>query len=382
MRLRGSARLIDLVWLAWLLVPLHLPPDRRWLPTLLVLLLFPGVHLIDQRLAGPALWMLRGAVFAAGVALFPSNPFAHTLFMYAGMPGTRATPREAVGVMIAVLAAAYAYFAWAHLETPYYAITSVVVLGIGATVLAQRARDQAREALAGKDQEIARLARLAERERIARDLHDLLGHTLTLIAIKSELAGRLVAPDPARAAEEIREVGAVARRSLSEVRQAIAGMHTLLLREALDGAAAVLTAAGLKVERSIAPLPALGDAEEAALAQAVTEASTNILRHARGARQVRLAVAQEQACLVLRVEDDGAAAALLPGNGLRGMQARLAALGGTVSLQAGTPGTRLMITLPWPAGAAVGAAVDAAAGETPSPGQREDPAHALAHRPG
>ena len=191
--------------------------------------------------------------------------------------------------------------------------------------------------------EIERLAKMAERERIARDLHDVLGHTLSVIALKSELASKLIERDPARAAREIREVNDVARDALAQVRSAVTGYRASGLSaefEAMKRAFETASVA-LSVEAEPRPLP---PAHENALALVLREASTNVLRHAHAKTcSVRLAYRDDMARLEITDDDRGGEAR--EGNGLAGMRERVAALGGSL-VRDGRAGMRLEITLP------------------------------------
>jgi two-component system sensor histidine kinase DesK len=187
------------------------------------------------------------------------------------------------------------------------------------------------------------LAAVAERERIARDLHDLLGHTLSVIVIKSELAAKLSARDPARAALEIADVERISRTALNEVRRAIHGYRGASLRDEVSNGRTALEAAGVSLATDLRPV-VLGPDEEHALALAVREALTNVIRHAGASRcAVRLAAADGRVEVV--VEDDGRGGAHVEGAGLSGMRARLADVGGTVACD-GTRGTRLVLSVP------------------------------------
>ncbi len=203
------------------------------------------------------------------------------------------------------------------------------------------------------DEEIERLAALAERERIARDLHDLLGHTLSVIVVKSELAARLAEGEPARARDEMRDVERIGREALSEVRAAVVGYRAKGLRGELDGARRALAAAG--VETTVqADLPALPVAYESALALALRESVTNVVRHA-GARHASIRIAMEPSGVVLEVTDDGRGGSGPEGAGLTGMRERIADLGGSVERDGGS-GTRVRVTLPLEATTTVTAA--------------------------
>jgi two-component system, NarL family, sensor histidine kinase DesK len=195
--------------------------------------------------------------------------------------------------------------------------------------------------------ELARNAVAEERLRFARDLHDLLGHTLSLIALKSELAAKLLPGDPARARDEITEVQQVTRQALTEVREAVHGYRRLAFADALDGARAALSAAGIdcRVETSAPDLP--GDVESV-LAWAVREAATNVVRHS-GARACAITLSGDDRAVELRVDDDGAGAVngAAGGTGLAGLAERARPLHGT--LEAGARpggGFRLRLTLP------------------------------------
>jgi two-component system sensor histidine kinase DesK len=247
--------------------------------------------------------------------------------------------------MITVLLASFGYFAWHQMSGLYYGLVAVIVLGVGSATLAARANRETQQAIAGKDSEIERLAKRAERERIARDLHDLLGHTLSLVAIKADLAGRFVAMGDERSVTEIEQIGRIARDALAQVREAIAGLRRVGLRDALRASRTMLEASGLETRVQDDPVPNLSDAQEIALAQAVLEASTNIVRHS-GASRAAIGLLLDSDSVGVRIDDNGKGGCIEPGNGLRGMGERLRALGGKLEHQDLNPGLRLTATLP------------------------------------
>lgn len=191
--------------------------------------------------------------------------------------------------------------------------------------------------------EVERLAKMAERERIARDLHDVLGHTLSVIALKSELASKLIERDPTRAAQEIREVNDVAREALAQVRSAVTGYRTSGLSAEFEAMRKAFDTAGvaLSVEAETLTLPPI---HENALALVLREASTNVLRHA-NAKTCRVRLAHQNNVALLEIVDDGTGGDSREGNGLLGMRERIAALGGSL-VRDRRSGTRLEITLP------------------------------------
>ncbi|WP_248961448.1 sensor histidine kinase [Sphaerisporangium perillae] len=178
--------------------------------------------------------------------------------------------------------------------------------------------------------EVARLAAGEERLRIARDLHDLLGHSLSLIVLKSELAARLAEQGSPRAAGEIRDVESVARLALQEVREAVTGYRQRGLSEELDSARAALTAAGVTVTVRTTGTP-LPDALDGLFGWAVREGVTNVVRHARAGR-CDIAVTFESDAATLEITDDGRAAGPCEaGSGLTGLAERVQAAGGTLA---------------------------------------------------
>ncbi|WP_449483949.1 sensor histidine kinase [Streptomyces avidinii] len=193
---------------------------------------------------------------------------------------------------------------------------------------------------------VAQLAANEERLRMARDLHDLLGHSLSLITLKSELAGRMLPDQPDAAARQVADIEQVSRQALVDVREAVSGYRRPTLPGELAGARTALTAAGI-----LADLPAqaaeLPEETESALAWALREAVTNVVRHS-GAKRctVTLTAGQTLAGPVaeLTVTDDGAGGSAVAGggavagNGLTGLAERLEAVGGT--LTAGPAGPR------------------------------------------
>jgi two-component system sensor histidine kinase DesK len=223
--------------------------------------------------------------------------------------------------------------------------------GIGLLILVMRdlriRNDQLRAARA----ELAELAVAEERARFARDLHDLLGHSLSVIALKAELAGRLL-PDRAEdAAHEVAELETVARSALTEVRDAVGGYRQPTLDGELAGARMALSAAGISADVVRAP-DQLDSSVEGVLAWAVREGATNVIRHS-GARHCTLRVSSGAGDAGVEVVDDGIGAASVNGdaggNGLVGLAERARSLGGRV--EAGVRpggGYRLAVTVPTP----------------------------------
>jgi two-component system sensor histidine kinase DesK len=287
-----------------------------------------------------------GLMVVLGAGLMPLNVAAVTYVLYgSALAPLVLSPRRAVAVF--VLLAAAMMLELAVLDIPdRLVIVSWVTFLIFATgganlYLGERERQHAR--LRRANEEIEGLATIAERERIARDLHDVLGHTLSVIALKAELASQLAETDTARAVAEIREVEVVSREALSEVRAAVEGYRSKGLSGELLHARRALSASGVTLDvdvESIHIVPTL----ETVLALVLREAVTNVMRHAR-ATTCRIRLHRRESSLVLTVEDNGIGGAR-PGAGLSGMLERVRSAGGRLDIDS-TNGVAIRATFPW-----------------------------------
>ncbi|MFG2702677.1 sensor histidine kinase [Streptomyces shenzhenensis] len=206
---------------------------------------------------------------------------------------------------------------------------------------------------------VAHLAANEERLRLARDLHDLLGHSLSLITLKSELAGRMLPDHPDKAAQQVVDIEQVSRQALVDVREAVTGYRRPRLAAELAGAQVALTAAAVTAEVPADPdLTGVPDEGEAALAWALREAITNVVRHS-GASACTVELLRRQTLdgpvLELAVEDNGSGGSGKgPGNGLTGLTERLEKTGGTLEAGRVKRGFRLVARVPLGSGVAVG----------------------------
>ncbi|WP_432138716.1 MULTISPECIES: sensor histidine kinase [unclassified Streptomyces] len=198
---------------------------------------------------------------------------------------------------------------------------------------------------------VAQLAANEERLRLARDLHDLLGHSLSLITLKSELAGRMLPAHPDKAAQQVADIEQVSRQAMVDVREAVTGYRRPRIAAELAGAKVALTAAGVTAEIPAEPdLDGVPEVSESALAWALREAVTNVVRHS-GARRCTVDLVRRQSLdgplLELCVEDDGSGGSGGgPGNGLTGLTERLEKAGGTLEAGSARPGFRLVARVP------------------------------------
>ena len=342
--------------------PIVEPSLLLWLGTIASLIVFVCIFqplYATGRAQQKRLWML-GITFLLGLIVFPWNGGGSTYFIYtaAFIPFLIESSRRVVTLILiesAIILAEGAAFTLAiphgpfHVGWPntFFAIFLVMVIGGGNIFFAEqkRAESKLRAAL----EENVTIAAVAERERIARDLHDVLGHTLSVIVLKAELAGRLVPLDPDRAVAEMADVERTSRTALAEIREAIGGYRSRGLAAEIDAARRTLDAAGVTLVAESKPdRESLSPQEETALALALREAVTNIVRHAR-ATTCSLHFVSEAGHRRLVVEDDGQNTVVREGNGLRGMRERIESLGGQFSLECGIAqnrGTRLTLELP------------------------------------
>ncbi|MEU0220846.1 histidine kinase [Streptomyces sp. NPDC006265] len=206
---------------------------------------------------------------------------------------------------------------------------------------------------------VAQLAANEERLRLARDLHDLLGHSLSLITLKSELAGRMLPGRPDEAAQQVADIEQVSRQALVDVREAVTGYRRPRLHAELAGARAALTAAGVTPALPGEPdLDGVPEESESALAWALREAVTNVVRHS-GARRCTVELLCRQTLdgpvLELTVEDNGSGGAGTgQGNGLAGLTERLTKAGGALEAGPLKSGFRLVARVPTAGPADVG----------------------------
>ncbi|CAN5763773.1 sensor histidine kinase [soil metagenome] len=357
--------------------------DRRW-PTewwhlvyLSILVFQPALSPVTQ----PIDWIVTAGIVAVGTALYvigerrdPTdvepviaafvvvgsigvfvNGGAAVLFVYAAaLAGRFASRARAQRWMIGMTLIMLGLFAVSPIPLLYrvasFAMPVAFVWIVGYQVMYDIEREREAARLRVDNARVERLAMLGERERIARDLHDLIGHTLTGIVVRAQLIRRLTESDPARAAHEAEAVEQIARGALAEVRDAVSGWRHHALDVEIDGARAALTAAdvALSVEQDTAV--SLSSSVEAALALAVREAVTNVVRHA-DATTCTIGIVASDDDVRLTVADDGVGSP--PGSpegaGLAGMRERIAALGGRLDRNGAADGTRgmtLTVTLP------------------------------------
>ncbi|MCH6167459.1 sensor histidine kinase [Pseudonocardia alaniniphila] len=290
------------------------------------------------------------ALVGVAMALSMGSTWATLLIYTAQVTGAAIRrPRAVVAVvLVAVLAGASQWWSAAGLlvvawEAGYAVVVGFYAMAFGWVADTFRELDRARS-------ELARLAVAEERLRFARDLHDLLGHSLSVIALKSELATRLLDRDLGRVGAEVRDIEAVSREALAEVRAAVSGYRgSVDLAAELRSARSALAAAGVAAEID-EPGPPLPPDVDALLAWTVREGTTNIVRHS-GAGRASIRLRTDDGGAEVELLDDGSGSqcddAAPEGNGLHGLAERITAASG--ALEAGTApggGFRLAVRVP------------------------------------
>jgi len=352
-------RLFMVAWLAFFIYPLAAFLTDRFSTEMRIygLLLLLALALIwawfwIRILAGPDHRFLLPAIVGATLILvvftLRTPPQYGSLFLYPVIMAGAAFPwRRGVAavVVLSVLAAVIELARGESITTSAGQLLNELLVGFAA--VAGRLLVEANRQLSQAREQIARLAVGEERLRFARDLHDLLGHSLSVIALKSELAGRLIKTTPGLAANEVEDIEQVARDALREVRDAVAGYRQPSLSAELAGAREALTAAGieLRAEGEHMPLP---PAVEAVLAWAVREGVTNVMRHSQ-AKRCTIRIFKKDGSAAVEVVDDGRGGTPEPGSGLHGLRERVLERGGTLTAEPlPHEGFRLRVTVPLP----------------------------------
>ncbi len=309
---------IPYLWLFYLSLPVWSWIIRPASTTVLLfgilsLILFLGIYFNAYWRRGRAVFWNIGALAVLGLVWSPFNSAAIVFYISApGLAGAAGPPRIGRRVLAAI--AVVIVLATLLLDhPPLRGLLTLCLCGVvGATNIYFAELSRKGDALRRSQEEVERLATIAERERIARDLHDLLGHTLSVITLKAELARKLSERGDERAATEIADVERISRDALRQVREAVEGYREAGLAGELARARLVCDAREITLDTDVAPVD-LETRQEAALAMVLREAVTNIARHAR-ATHCRIALSREPSEIVLSIHNNGRPARFLPGH--------------------------------------------------------------------
>lgn len=349
MRRRWRLRWLGVIWVAYLIVPAataaDLPEPRRSLGIALAaafaFLYAAAILTRGQRWRSQYVPIVLLVISVAGPPIFGKGWSELAIFALLlpliMWPWSRALP-----ITVIVFAYEVVGIVWFNWDGATDHSSTIFSLGAGVAAITGvagliRTNAQLREARG----ELAHLAVTEERLRFARDLHDLLGHGLTTIVVKTELAAKLTDVDPPRAAAELADIQRIARQALADVRETVAGYRGLTLAAEIEGARRVLAAAGVTCVARPPERPLPVDVE-AALAWVVREGTTNVLRHSH-ATACEITIGHVNGAAELHLVDNGVArvaqdAHPASGHGLQGLHERLAAVDGTLEAGPGPDG--------------------------------------------
>lgn len=337
---------IHLVYLVFLFLPwLFFPPTRiDVLVAIAATLVYLPVHFGGFITEGPRKIWFIAVTAVLGIAVGPFHTGFSVFHIYAAAMAGFLRPFKLSGLVFAGCAIV---FVASGLLLNHHILELAIGLIISIVVWISTLSDaEERELYQQAERERtleAQQASLVERERIARDLHDLLGHTLTLVALKADLAGRLIDTDIVRAKQEIESIQTSSREALSDVRITLRGLTSTNIKRELENGRSALEAAGVALHVQ-GEYPSLSADRDTAFGLLIREAVTNIVRHS-SATEATIRFNTEDDVFKVTVSDNGEAGSVIEGSGLSGLRARLEALGGMFSVSE-TGGIHLHASLP------------------------------------
>lgn len=347
------------VWLIYLplyFVPIMLfykePIELLWAGLTLVVFLGLYFHAYWVK-RQQTIYHIIGIVTLGTLAAFVA-PTANTLFVYAGAFCSRLQPvKYSVAMLVSILLWIVCISWLFNFNLYFYFPALIFTTVVGLIQIYQCALDKNKQALILSHKEIQRLAQVAERERIARDLHDLIGHTFSVITLKADLAGRLLAKDLDKARTEVQQIEDISRQALSQVREVVSGYRTSDLLSELANAKNVLASLDINFDYQFENIQEeqleLDNASNKELAIVLRELVTNIIKHAK-ASQVTATIKQLDGKILLTVQDDGQGFKTNQhsGFGIKGMEERMQKLKGFIKIKSGgeVTGTLSEICLP------------------------------------
>lgn len=349
---RWVAPVFGLLWLWAPTVDFALSDPSAWQVILVAagLAAFAPLFLLAVATRRPVLPPVLGMLaISAALTLAADDAFGWMFVWTASAAAVRLSGRESAKAVVAITALAAATLALTDPQAAVFWGTTSAVAATGALWLLIGGLLRANEALRDARAELAEMAVADERLRFSRDLHDLLGHDLSLIALKAELAGKLLPARVDDAKTEVEQIRELTRSALEQVRAAVGGYRQPTLPSELAGARIALEAAGIELQVDGPDAPLDPDVD-AVLAWAVREGATNAIRHS-GARRAEITVRPGPGTTELEIADDGHGAPAVDGggHGLTGLRERAQSVGGTVEAGAG-PGGGFRVTVRVPAG--------------------------------
>ena len=358
---RSDVGWVPYMWLVYLLaliIPWYTGSFDSWghAAHAIAVPLFLVLYFRGYWVEGGSLVLVISSIIAIGILLSLVNSGSVIFFIYGAAFCSRfRNARHGVITLLIILGVTSIYLSILdlHWMTAFFGTIMTALIGVINLYYAEMGRKN--QMLKLSQEEVRHLATVAERERIARDLHDLLGHTLSVITLKSELASKLVARDPERATHEIKDVEDISRRALKQVRQAVAGYRDSGLAGEVANVKQGLEVLGIALHFQ-PPAVDFSPKSEAVLAMVLREAVTNIIRHSQATR-CAISFSVQGPNLEMIVEDNGVGGPLNEGGGLTGMRERLASIGGSLQLES-QDGVQLKAIVPIELSQSIGAQDD------------------------
>ncbi|WP_226545819.1 sensor histidine kinase [Bacillus thuringiensis] len=299
------------------------------------------------------LWACIQMVFTLSFALF-YNPFMILFGYFTASAMGFAPSKKVFRVLLCLLVIMLGTFIFLNINQltipnlvniiPMFILMLITPFGMRNFNQKKMLKNQLNEA----NEQIKDLVKREERQRIARDLHDTLGHTLSLITLKSQLVEKLIVKNPERASVEAKEITQTSRTALKQLRELISDMRMITVEEELEQIKAILQAATIELEiKQETSASSLSPIEQNILGMCLREAVTNVVKHSKATR-CTVSVLESQGELILIVEDNGVGLVDQnhDGNGIRGMKERIALIDGFVELGTINPGTLLTVKVP------------------------------------
>jgi len=335
-----------LIYLLFYFTPwLFRAPELKDIIALIVaLVVFIPIHFIAFNKSSPKFIGMILLTQAIGFIIAPFYGMHGVFHIYASVQAGFQRPVKRAGVLLILLAVSFIVLSLILREN-WFEVAPVLFIGAvtGIGCIASSEEIELRQYLERTSELDKQRAALAERERIAADLHDLLGHTLTMVALKAEVADKFMDKDIERARREIREIRNEARAALSDVRQAVSGMTATTIETEVKRAEKILGAAGIALSIS-GTLPIVSAHQDKVLGMAIREAITNIVRHSK-AKSTELSFVQRKNGLDISIKDNGIGGSYTPGAGLTGLKRRIESLGGSVDIDIGK-GAHIKLSTP------------------------------------
>lgn len=343
----GLIPYLSLAYLAIFFVNLYFDPvsDISALVVAVGLIAFLACYFSSLWVHGPQLIACIASIFIIGVVMAQFNFGASVFFVYAAAACSQfKTYRVALGALTFIICSIGLFAAFTQQSTYFWVPAVLFSFIIGLMTVHQAEVERKNKALKLSQQQIEALAKTAERERIGRDLHDILGHSLSVITLKSELASKMIDKgiELDKIRDEIKAVEQLSRETLAQVRGAVVGYNQATIRDELLQAQVATKAADIELISNIETLELPADTESQ-LALITREAITNIVRHAETER-AWVTLREQDNVIELTIADQGEMNDYQANSGFNSMRQRIVKLGGEMHIQ--NAPTKLRFLLP------------------------------------